>query len=133
MYNNEDALIGLFGTVGGLIFFFIYSIIIIAINVVLIIGIWKTFVKAGRNGWESIIPVYNFWVLAETSCNNNILYFVFLFIPFLNFVSIFAISIGISKCFGKGIGFGIFTAFFPFIGFPVLGMGKAQYDETCKL
>ena len=37
----------------------------IAIVIVEIIGRWKLFKKAGRNGWESIVPFYSNWVYVE--------------------------------------------------------------------
>ena len=43
----------------------VYFIIVIAIYVVTVIGLWKMFVKAGRPGWAAIIPFYNWWVWVE--------------------------------------------------------------------
>ena len=40
-------------------------LIIIAVYVVTVIGLWKMYVKAGRPGWAAIIPVYNWWVWVE--------------------------------------------------------------------
>ena len=40
-------------------------IILIPILVVYIIGRWKMFQKAGKAGWESIIPFYSDWVYTE--------------------------------------------------------------------
>ena len=42
-------------------------IIGIAILILYIVGYIKLFKKAGRNGWEAIIPFYNNWVLVEIS------------------------------------------------------------------
>ena len=58
MYENSfiNVLIGYFAVV-----FFIIAIVLI-LNT---IGLWKLFKKAGRNGWESLIPFYNTWVLGE--------------------------------------------------------------------
>lgn len=41
----------------------IASIIIIAILVITLAGIWQTFVKAGESGWKALIPVYNIYVM----------------------------------------------------------------------
>ena len=43
----------------------IWLLIVIAIYVVTVIGLWKMYVKAGRPGWAAIIPVYNWWVWVE--------------------------------------------------------------------
>lgn len=34
-----------------------------------------------------------------------------------------------SKAFGKIAGFGVFTAFFPYIGTMILGFGSSEYEE----
>ena len=88
--NSSDALAVLFA--GGvsilfIIFWILYAIILIAVVTILIISMWKLFVKAGQPGWASIVPIYNFWVLCDMVFNNNIMWFIFIFIPFLNFVS----------------------------------------------
>lgn len=40
---------------------------LIVIIVLQIIGEWKVFKKAGKKGWEAIIPYYNTWTLIEIS------------------------------------------------------------------
>ncbi len=134
--NSSEAMGALFA--GGMsilliIFWILYAVILTAVVVVLIISMWKMFVKAGKPGWASIIPVYNFWVLCEMAFNNNIMWFIFIFIPFLNFVSMVAIMIGIAKTFGKSTGFAILTIFFYIITFPILAFGKAEYDPAKKI
>ncbi len=134
--NSSDALAVLFA--GGvsilfIIFWILYAIILIAIVTILIISMWKLFVKAGQPGWASIVPIYNFWVLCDMVFNNNIMWFIFIFIPFLNFVSMIAMMIGMAKTFGKGTGFAILTIFFYIVTFPILAFGKATYDPTKKI
>ena len=134
--NSSDAAVALFA--GGasiffIIFVIVYSLVIIAFCTLLIVSLWKIFVKAGQPGWACLIPIYNFWVMSEISCNNNIMFFIFCFIPFLNVVAIIAYTFGIAKTFGKGVGFAIATIFFYFITFPILAFGKATYDPTKKI
>lgn len=50
---------------GSLILIAVFSIIIIAFLVVLIVGLVKLFKKAGKPGWAAIIPFYNTYVLVE--------------------------------------------------------------------
>ena len=138
MSNNSssDALAVLFAAGGSIlfiIFWIIYAVVLIAFIAVLIVSMWKIYVKAGKPGWASIIPVYNMWVLCEIAFNNNIMWFIFLFIPFLNLISMIAIMIGISKSFGKGTGFAILTIFFYVITFPILAFGKATYNPALKI
>ena len=40
-------------------------ILIIGISVFYLVCLWKFYKKAGKNGWEAIIPFYNGWVLVE--------------------------------------------------------------------
>ena len=49
---------------GGSIFILL---LVIALYVVYVIGLWKLFKKAGKQGWEAIIPFYNTSVLVEIS------------------------------------------------------------------
>ncbi len=47
------------------IFLIFFLVIICGLVVVLLIGKWKFYQKAGKNGWEAIIPFYSNWVLVE--------------------------------------------------------------------
>ncbi|MBO4785027.1 MAG: hypothetical protein J5521_09845 [Lachnospiraceae bacterium] len=134
--NSSDAMVALFA--GGasiffIIFMIVYSVVLIGICTLLIVSLWKIFVKAGKPGWACLIPGYNFWVICEMVFNNNIMWFIFIFIPFLNFVSMIAMMIGMAKTFGKGTGFAILTIFFYIVTFPILAFGKATYDPTKKI
>ena len=134
--QNDDALISMLiagGSILYFIFFIVYSVIMIAIAVVLFIAMWKLFVKAGQPGWASLIPGYNFWVVCDIAFNNNIMWFIFMFIPFLNIVSLIASMYAIAKTFNKGTGFAILTIFFYVITIPILAFGKAEYDPSLKL
>ena len=55
-------------------------LIILAIYIIAIIGMWKMFEKAGREGWKSLIPFYNMYVLTEISGQNGWMFLV-CFIP----------------------------------------------------
>lgn len=41
------------------------SIIYLAIVVIVIAGMWKTFEKAGQPGWGCIIPIYNIYLMTK--------------------------------------------------------------------
>ena len=98
----------------------------LAVVVLVIAGFWKTFVKAGKPGWASIIPIYNLIVLLEIA-GRPIWWVILMLIPLVNFVIHILISIDIAKAFGKGAGFGLGLAFLGPIFYPVLGFGSAQY------
>jgi hypothetical protein len=98
----------------------------LAVVLLIIIGMWKVFVKAGKPGWASIIPIYNFVVLLEI-VGKPIWWIILMLIPLVNLIVYIIILIELAKRFGKGIGFALGLLFLPFIFFPVLGFGSAQY------
>ena len=49
-------------------------------------------------------------------------------IPFVNLIIAIILLIDLAKSFGKGVGFGIGLLLLPFIFFPILGFGSAQYQ-----
>lgn len=124
-YTTDVDTTGLLGVVAGV--GIVSWIISMAVCVVMIIAMWKIFKKAGKNGWEAIVPVYNMIVMLEIS-NIPIWQIVFYFIPFANIYIMFKQYIELSKKFGKSTGFGVLTAFFPFICLPILGFGSAKYE-----
>ena len=50
---------------GSIILILILGLFVIAFLTVYIIGLWKLFQKAGKKGWEAIIPFYNTYILTE--------------------------------------------------------------------
>jgi hypothetical protein len=99
----------------------------LALAVVVIVGVWKVFEKAGKPGWASIIPIYNFIVLLEI-VGKPLWWIVLFFVPCVNFVALILIGIEVAKVFGKDTLFGVGLAFLPFIFYPVLGFGDARYQ-----
>jgi len=91
-----------------------------------IIGMWKVFVKAGKPGWAAIIPIYNIIVLLEIT-GKPIWWFILMLIPLVGFIVYIIVLIELAKRFGKGVGFAIGLLFLPFVFFPILGFGDAQY------
>jgi hypothetical protein len=101
-------------------------LIILALCVVAIAGMWKVFTKAGQPGWACIVPIYNIIVMIEIA-GKPLWWIALFFIPFVNFVPAIFIPIEIANHFGKGAGFGVGLIFLPFIFYPILGFGDAQY------
>jgi hypothetical protein len=91
-----------------------------------VIGAWKVFEKAGQPGWGAIIPIYNVIVLLRIT-GKPLWWIILFFIPIVNFVVEILVSLELARRFGKGVGFGLGLAFLPFIFYPVLGFGDAQY------
>src|SRR5262245_13929003 len=116
---------GLAGCLGGGVFMLIW----LAIFVVIIAGLWKVFVKAGQPGWAAIVPIYNAYVLTQIA-GREILWFILLLIPIVNVIAAIMISLDVARKFGQSTGFGIGLAFLPFIFYPILGFGSAQYNPN---
>lgn len=111
---------------GGGMFGTIFLVICLAIFVLVIAGVWKTFTKAGKPGWACIIPIYNVIVLLQIA-GRPLWWIILLIIPLVNLIISIIVSIDIAKAFGKGAGFGWGLAFLGFIFYPILGFGSAQY------
>ena len=104
----------------------IVMLVYLAIAILIIVGMWKVFTKAGQPGWASIIPIYNLIVMLQIS-DKPIWWIILYFVPIANIIIPILVSIAIAEKFGKGAGFGIGLAFLPFIFYPILGFGDAQY------
>lgn len=106
----------------GATFFIIY----LAIIIVGIAGMWKTFEKAGKPGWAALIPIYNIYIMIEIVGKPSI-WLLWCLIPCVNIVfSIWLINL-VSKSFGKEEGFTVGLVLLGFIFWPILGFGSAKY------
>lgn len=105
---------------GLLIVYFIVLIVMVAAG-------WKVFEKAGKPGWAFIIPIYNLVILLEI-IDKPTWWIIMFLIPLVNLVFSILAYTALAEKFGKGAGFGIGLVFLPFIFFPMLGFGDAQYQ-----
>jgi hypothetical protein len=106
---------------------FVGILIYLAIIVFLIVAMWKIFTKAGQPGWASIIPIYNLIVLLKI-VGKPAWWFLLLLIPLVNFIIMIILSLRLAAVFGKSGGFGVGLILLPFIFYPILGFGSAQYQ-----
>lgn len=115
MENSSELLSTLFGL--GFMFFWL------AVYVVFVVGNWKAFEKAGQEGWKSLIPVYNLYVLQViTFGESKGLYFLAFFVPFVGSVYPFYLLYNQARAYGLSQGLAIANIFFPpfvslYIGF----------------
>ena len=121
-------------------FLFFMWAICMAVVVLAIVGLWKVFVKAGKPGWASLIPVYNMWVLAEIGGKPGWwgLAPLLAAIPFVGWIPALIIwimvSIAIAKNFGKSEVFGVVGLWlFSTIGYLILGFGSATYQPVGQM
>ncbi len=107
----------------GLFFFGIY----LALIVLIIAGFWKACVKAGQPGWAVLIPIYNLYVFLKVAGKPG-WWLLLMLIPVVNLVVAIIATVALAERFGKGGGFAVGLFLLPFIFYPILGFGHAQYS-----
>jgi hypothetical protein len=117
-----ELLTGIFSgttTVIGLIFY-----------VVVVIGLWKMFEKAGYSGFLAIIPIVNVVILVRIAGLSGWFTLLYL-IPIVGFVFGIIVALKVGERFGKGGLFSFFLLFvFPYIGYLIVGFGAARYSKA---
>ncbi|MFI4853650.1 MAG: DUF5684 domain-containing protein [Phycisphaerales bacterium JB065] len=93
----------------------------------MIAGMWKTFTKAGQPGWGVLIPIYNNYLMCKIAGRPG-WWVLLLFIPIVNVVIMFILSVDIASAFGKSVGFALGLFFLTPIFYLILGFGAAQYQ-----
>lgn len=119
-------------------------IVLVPMLVFYFISLWKVFKKAGRNGWEAIIPLYNTWVLVEISGLAWWYALILILIPIVSgdgeigvILSLGSIVVNFFVCYNislklhKDIGFAILMTLFPIVMFPIIAFSdKYQFDNN---
>jgi hypothetical protein len=105
-----------------------FWVVCLAIMIVCIAAAWKVFEKAGKPGWAAIVPIYNVIVLLDI-VGKPMWWILLMFIPFVNFIVGIIVVLRLVQSFGKGVGFAVGLIFLPFIFYPILGFGDAQYKK----
>ncbi len=117
--NPSDTANALFGGIGLLVW--------LVLVVVVVIGFWKVFTKAGQPGWAVLIPIYNLYVMLKIAGRPGWWLVLFL-IPIVNIVVAAILAIDIAHAFGKSTLFGLVMLFIlSGLGYLVLGFGSATY------
>lgn len=123
----------------------VFLLFVILLSTFQLVCLWIVYKKAGKGGWETLIPIYNNYVLVEISG----LHWIWFLIPLLSgfvlaffsddslFSSImylliylfaifasFNIYYNLSKKFGKNVGFAFGLFFLPLIFLPILAFSK---------
>jgi len=90
---------------------------------------WKIFVKAGKPGWASLIPIYNYVVLLEIA-GRPLWWLLLMFIPLVNLVIGIVLVFDVARKFGKGVLFGLGLIFLWFLFTPILAFDDSRYDPN---
>jgi hypothetical protein len=107
------------------------TLLIIALWLILLIGVWKVFVKGGQPGWACLIPIFNVYCLIKIA-GKKWWWLLLCLVPFVNFVVAIMLLVAVSRNFGKGGGFAAGLIFLPWIFYPILCFGAAQYQKTIQ-
>lgn len=111
---DNTAVIGMFLAICG---------VIILISIFTLICNWKVLKKAGKGGWECLIPIYNNIVLLEIT-KLPMWYIVLYFIPVANIIVLFLVYIELAKKFGRSDAFGVGLVFLNPIFMAILAFNK---------
>ena len=101
-------------------------VLYLIVAIIMIVSLWKIFLKANKPGWASIIPFYNVIVELEI-IGKPWWWLLLLFIPIVNVVIAIMMTYYLAKCFGKGAGFTVGLIIIPIIFYPILAFGDAEY------
>jgi len=105
----------------------LFVLIELAIIVLLVASIWRVFTKAGRPGWACLVPIYNTYVFLKIAGKPG-WWLLLMFIPLVNIIVWILALIALANRFGKGGGYVLGLIFLPFIFYPMLAFGDAQYQ-----
>lgn len=119
---NSGVASGIFAAFGGMM---VFSSLI---GIFMIVCMWKIFTKAGKEGWKSLIPIYNIIVLLEI-VELPTWYIILYIIPFVNIYALFKTYIELAHKFGKSTGFGVLMVFFSIVCFPILAFDSSIYQS----
>ncbi len=107
------------------------SLISLAIMIVVIIGQWKVYEKAGEPGWAAIVPFYSQYVLFKITFGNGWMFLLTL-IPCVGIIMLIIAYFKLATAFGKGAGFGVGLWLLNPIFICILGFGDATYVGISK-
>lgn len=132
---------------GSIIFILFIFALVIGYLVLYIVSMWKLFKKAGKQGWEAIVPYYNTYVLIEIAGLNWWYFLIAMAGPILSIIGLGSLSF-ITLIAGYAVNFFVFwnlakkmhkntvsTAIlgtlFSGIMVPIMGLSKDyQYDNS---
>jgi hypothetical protein len=90
-------------------------------------SLWLTFEKAKQPGWASLVPGYNLYLLCLMGGRPG-WWVALMLVPGVNLVVLVMVLHGVSRAFGFGAGMTLLMLFLPFLAYPRLGFGKAEFN-----
>lgn len=116
-----------------------YYIIFSIITILALYGLWLLFKKAGKQGWEAIIPFYREYIMAQLTARPT-WWVILLIVPIVNIFIFYGLYLDLLKSFGKRRFWETVVAvLFPFIFLPLWGrdpnvkyLGQSNTEEFKK-
>jgi hypothetical protein len=95
--------------------------------VLVVVGWWKIFEKAGEQGWKAIIPIYNIFVMLKI-VGRPAWWIVLMLIPCVSIIVYILVMNDLSKSFNKSVGFTVGLIVLSPIFAVILGLGDSRYQ-----
>ena len=125
-YEYSSNIIGIM-----VILFLMLLLLFMVVLVVLLVSNYKIYKKAGKNGWESLIPIYS--IIVKFEFLNIPLWFLLVYlIPGANVISHVIVNINLAKKFDKDAFFALGLIILPFIFYPILAFSNASYNNDAQ-
>lgn len=121
-----------YGKINYKLFYICFGISIANLLILGIMSIWKIFVKTGRKGIISLIPIYNLYLLSKIIIGNGWL-FILIFIPIIGLLYYLYFSYKLGKLFGKDIKFILGLMFLGSLFIPILSYDNSDYLGIKKI
>ncbi|WP_159501744.1 DUF5684 domain-containing protein [Microbacterium sp. 18062] len=118
---TDQAELWSLGTAGSIFGLIVYVLVAIAL--------WRVFAKAGWPGILAIIPIVNVFILVKIAGYSAWLTLLYV-IPIVGWVFSIVVAVRVGRGFGRGGAFSFFLLWLiPFIGYFILGYGRAVYSK----
>ena len=104
----------------------IWLVIVLAVYLLVVIGLWGVFDKAGEDGWKAIIPIYNLYVTLKIIDRPG-WWLVLYLIPLVSVVVAIIVYYDLARSFGHRIGFTVGLVVIPMIFLLILGFDSSRY------
>jgi hypothetical protein len=115
--------------------FAVFLLLALAFYVLVALGLYGTFIKAGQPGWAGFVPIYNFIILLRVAGRPATWgwFLLLLIVPYVGTLGFFIVYIivanDVSKSFGHGPGFtvGLVIPYVSIVFWYILWLGSSQY------
>ena len=110
--------------------FILFILLVPALFTLPIAFCWELFKKAGFEGYYSVIPYYNLFILSKIVNCTQWWWYLLLFLPYINFFTMMLMFIDLAKSFGRfKIWEIVCAAVVPFIFFPIVNSQDSKYSD----